>query len=30
LTDEAIDDLLRQLVEPSEVDALLAALERLG
>jgi len=30
LTDEPIDDLLRQLVEPSEVGALLAALERLG
>ena len=30
LTDEVIDDLLRQLVEPSEVDALLAALEGLG
>ncbi|MHB8393818.1 MAG: hypothetical protein ACYDC5_04820 [Candidatus Dormibacteria bacterium] len=28
LTDAQIDELLKQLVEPSEVDALLAALER--
>jgi hypothetical protein len=30
LTDAQIDELLRELVEPSEIDALLAALERLG
>lgn len=30
LTDAQIDDLLKQLVEPSEVDQLLGALKRLG